>query len=203
MVRRWLPTTSILVVVERIYRYQFKSHYLKNHRLFAAFFYLFLVSTWNFQCSKKKWAPYVNYFWSYWLRSMCLFKCMTGFLYENPLAVKVLTSLKNYWILQKSSFILVFSHSEPNLVRRTYFESDLRFWDCLLTRWLPTTSILVVVNRIYRYQFKANDLKDRRFWTAFFSYFWYLHEISNILSRDMSLISQVFLKLLTSKDVLI
>ena len=134
---------------------------------------------------------------------MCLFKCMIGFLYENPLAMKVLTSLKNSWILQKSSFILVCSHSEPNLVRRSYFESDMRFWDSLLTRWLPTTSILVVVERIYRYQFKANYLKDLRHFTAFFFHFWYLHEISNVLRKNMSLIGQVFLKLLASKEVLI
>ena len=42
---RWLPTTSILVVIERIYRYQFKSNYLKNHKFFA---------TLNFQRSEKK-----------------------------------------------------------------------------------------------------------------------------------------------------
>ena len=133
---------------------------------------------------------------------MCLFKCMMGFLYENPL-VKVLTILKNSWMLQKSSFILVFSHSEPNLVRTSYFESDLRFWDCLLTRWLPTMSILVVIERIYRYQSRANYLKDHRLSTAFFFHFWFLQQISNVLGKNMSFIGQVFLKLLSSKDVLI
>ena len=134
---------------------------------------------------------------------MCLFKCMTGFLYENPLAVKVLTNLKNSWILQKSSFILVFSHSEPNLVRTSYFESDMRFWDSLLTRWLPTTSILVVVERIYRYQFKSNYLKNHKFFAAFF--FAFLESTLNFQcsEKKMSLIGQVFLKLLTPKDVLI
>ena len=33
--------TSILVVIEKIYRYQFKSNYLKNHKFFAAFFCIF------------------------------------------------------------------------------------------------------------------------------------------------------------------
>ena len=40
---RWVPTTSILVVIERIYRYQFKSNYLKNHKCFAAFFFSFRI----------------------------------------------------------------------------------------------------------------------------------------------------------------
>ena len=116
----------------------------------------------------KTWASEVKYFWKFWLRSMCLFKWITVFLYEKPLAVKVLTSLKNSWILQKSSIILIFSHSEPNWVRASYFESDQRFWDCFLTRWLPTKSILVVVERIYRCQFKANYLKDHRLFAALF-----------------------------------
>ena len=51
---------SILVVIERIYRYQFKSNYLKNHTFFAAFFFFFafLESTLNFQCSEKKNEPH-------------------------------------------------------------------------------------------------------------------------------------------------
>ena len=132
---------------------------------------------------------------------MYFFKCIRGFLYENLLAVKVLTSIKNSWILPKSSFILLFSHCEPNWVRTSYFESDLRFWDCLLTRGLPRTSILVVVDRIYRCQLKANYLKDHRLFTAFFFHFWYLHEIYNGLRKNMSLISHLFLKLFTPTHV--
>ena len=134
---------------------------------------------------------------------MCLFKCITGFLYENPLAVKVLTSLKNSWILQKSSFILLFSHSEPNWVRTSYFEWDLRFWDCLLTRWLPTTSILVVVERIYRYQLKSNYLKNPRLFAAFFPRFLVSTLNFQCYEIKMGLIREVFLKLFTPKYVLI
>ena len=76
---------------------------------------------------KKEWSSWVKYFWNYWLRNMCLIKCITGFLSENTLAVNVLTSPKNSWNLQKSTFILLFLHSEPNWVRKTYFWLDLRF----------------------------------------------------------------------------
>ena len=44
--------------------------------------------------------------------------------------------------------------------------------DCLITRWLPTTSILVLIERIYRYQIKPNYLKNRKFFPAFFLHFW-------------------------------
>ena len=53
LLTRWLPTTSILVVLERIYRYQFKSNYLKNHKFFAAFFFCIFRIYINFQCSEK------------------------------------------------------------------------------------------------------------------------------------------------------
>ena len=39
--------TSILVVIEKIYRYQFKSNYLQNHKFVAAFFFAFLEFTLN------------------------------------------------------------------------------------------------------------------------------------------------------------
>ena len=42
---------------------------------------------------KEKWASSVKYFWSYSLRKMCLFKCITGLVSENPLAVNVLMIL--------------------------------------------------------------------------------------------------------------
>ena len=52
---RWVPTTSILVVIERIYRYQFKSNHLKS---FWLIFLAFLESILNFQCSEKKNEPH-------------------------------------------------------------------------------------------------------------------------------------------------
>ena len=37
----WLRTTSILVVIGRIYRHQFKDNYLKNLKLFVIFHCIF------------------------------------------------------------------------------------------------------------------------------------------------------------------
>ena len=93
---------------------------------------------------------------------MCLFKCITGLVSEKCLAVKVLTSPKISWNLNESIFVLPFIHSELNWVRKNYFQSDLRFWDCLITRWLETTSIIVVIEKIYHYQFKSNCVKNHR-----------------------------------------
>ena len=134
---------------------------------------------------------------------MCLFNCKTRLLSENPVTVNVLTSIKNSWDLQKSTFILLFHHSEPSWVGKCYFQSNLRFLDCLITRWLETTIILVVIERIYRYQFKSNYLKHRKPLTLLFLNIWNLHEVSNALKKKkMNFIDQVFLNLLTSKYVL-
>ena len=40
-----------------------------------------------------------------------------------------------------------------------------------LTRWLPMTSILVIIGRICRYQFKRNYLKNERHFVAFLLHF--------------------------------
>ena len=139
------------------------------------FFWVFSIYMKFTMFWKKKLNSSVNYFWCYWLRKMGLFKCITGLLSRNPLAVNVLTSPKNPWIKQKSTFILLFHHSEPNWVRKSYFWSDLRFYDCLLRRWLPTRSVFVVVERIYRYQFKSNYVKNEDLFAGFSLTFWYLH----------------------------
>ena len=63
---------------------------------------------------------------------------------------------------------------------RTYSQFFLYFakWNFLAqrwTRWLPTTSILVVIGRLYRYQFKCNYLKNQKPFLNFLLHFWNLH----------------------------
>ena len=50
-----------------------------------------------------------------------------------------------------------------------------------LTRWLPTTNILIVIGRIYRYQFKYNYLENQKDFAAILLDFWNLHQILNFL----------------------
>ena len=162
-------------------------------------FFAYLVSTLNFKCSGKEWASYVKDFWSYWLRKMCLFKRITGFPSENTLAVDLWTSPKNSWNLQESDLIILFHHSELNWVRESSFSSDLKFQDCLITRWLLTMSILVVIERIYRYHLKSNYLKKHKVFVPLS----FIFSVSTLnfqsSEKKMSIIEQV----LTSKDVLI
>ena len=39
-----------------------------------------------------------------------------------------------------------------------------------LTSWLPTTNILVVIGRIYRYRYKCNYLKPKRVCSIFLAF---------------------------------
>ena len=109
---------------------------------------------------ESKWASWSKYFWSYWPQNMCLFKSITGLLSENRLVVNVLTSPKNSWNLPKRTFIVLFHDFGTNSVRKSYFSSDVRFQDRFLTRELPTTSTLVVIEKIYCYRFQSNYLKN-------------------------------------------
>ena len=102
-----------------LYSYKVKSNHLKNIKPFAWLDLNFHNLHEIFNVPKKKWASYIKYFRSYWVRNMCLFKWIRGLLSENPLAVNVLTSHKSSWNRQKTTFNLLFLHSEPNWVFST------------------------------------------------------------------------------------
>ena len=133
---------------------------------------------------------------------MWLFNCITGLVSEIPLAMNLLTSSKSSWNVKKRNFIQIFYYFEQNWVRKSYFSSDLRFYDCLITSGLPTTCILVVIERIYRYQFKNIIWKTINFCDILVPF---LESTLNLQfsQKKRSLISQVFLKLLTPKWALI
>ena len=46
--------TSIYAAICRIYRNNFKRHYLKNQKSFSGFFILFLKCAWNLELFEKK-----------------------------------------------------------------------------------------------------------------------------------------------------
>ena len=49
---------------------------------------------------------------------------------------------------------------------------------------METTSILVVIEIIYGYQFKSDYLKNHRLSAALFFHLWYLHETSHVLQKN-------------------
>ena len=49
---------------------------------------------------------------------------------------------------------------------------------------MPTTSYLVAIEAICRYQFKLNYLKNQNHFAAFSLTFWYLHEIYHVFEKN-------------------
>ena len=117
--------------------------------------------------------------------------------------MNVMTSIKNSCNMHKKTFIQVFRPFEPNWVRKSYFWSDLRFQNCLITRLLPTTSILVLIERIYRYQMKLHYLKKLSIFCYIFFSFLESELNFQCFAKKMSVIAQVFLNLLTPRDVVV
>ena len=63
------------------------------------------------------------------------------------------------------------------------------------------TSNVFVIVKICRNQFKCNYLKDKKLFLNFSLYFQKLHQISNILKKEMTLAAYVFLKVHIGKDL--
>ena len=101
----------------------------------------------------------------------------------NPIATNLLETTENSWDLQKRTFIPFFRPFEPNWVTKSYFQWNLRFQDCLITRWLQTASTHVLIERIYCYQHNSNYLKNRKFFATFFLHFRNLQQIPNVLRK--------------------
>ena len=101
--------------------------------------------------------------------------------------------------LLKSTFIVLSDHFEWAWVGKIYFQSDLTFEDCLLTGWLLSMSILIVIGTIYCYQLNAIIWKIRHFFVKFFMHFWNLHSILNILKKRKELHSSSVSEVIDSK----
>ena len=107
-----------------------------------------------------------------------------------------------------------FSSFWAKVLRQIELEKVIISQNCLLTCWLPTTSILVVIGRIYCYQFKCitsvQYLKNQKHLAVFFFvfafFFFFLHFFESTLNfehfRKNESPSLSILKLLTTKDVL-
>ena len=86
---RWLPSRNILVIIWRIYRYQFKWNYC----IFAFIAFSESKLDWKEKMKKMKKA------WNYWLRKTWLLKCMEVTVSNNPLAVNMLKTVMSFFCI--------------------------------------------------------------------------------------------------------
>ena len=102
----------------------------------------------------------------------------------------------------KGITIILFSYEyQVNWVAKRLTYCDLKSSDFSLTQWLPMTSILAAICRIFGNNFKRYYLKNGRHFLFLLLHFWNVHEIYNILEKRMSVLAKLFLNLLFRKEV--
>ena len=194
--------TSILFVIAMIYCSQFKCNYLRNKNIFLCFHHNF----WNLgqilHVSQKKMS-------------------LIAYVFPKLETAKDVVSEMS----KKQRFRAPFDSQHPKgcktLVKSTWnhlyhiFKSFLQKLSrkmslcviseilglCLLTHWLRMTSVLFVMGRIYRNQFKGSYLRNKNFSLIFLLIFWNFHQFLSISKRKTTLIAYVFPKLQTRKHM--
>ena len=176
----WLPITSILFRIVRICPSLFKGNYLKNKNLFLSFFPL-MESTSNFKSFFNKGRlSQLMYFQNYRLSKIRLDHLMKNATTEYPSRVNMLKDPKHIWNLHESTFI-IFSHYYES----KWFGKFVPWWSlksrgCLLTHWMPITSVLFRIVRIWRSLLKCTSLKNKNLFPSFLFNSWNTQEILNI-----------------------
>ena len=77
-----------------------------------------------------------------------LHKCLKSPASEDPLENNMVNVPKHCSNLHHSTFIRFFNHYQVNWVGKSLCFWHAKSWDCLLTHWLPTKSILFLIETI-------------------------------------------------------
>ena len=120
---------------------------------------------------RKRKVSYPNYYRNYCIRKRCLLKWLKGLSSAHHSVINVLTVSKHCWSKHGITTFLIFHEFEINWVGKSLPWSHLKSSDCLLTCWLPMTSIPVAISRFSDKNFKRLHLKrERLFFNFFFAF---------------------------------
>ena len=92
---------------------------------------------------------------------------------------------KHYRDLHDNTFIMLIDHCEDNWVGTNLSESYGKFQDCLLTHWLPISSILFLIGAISMQSIQMQLSKKKNFFLKFFHHFLNLDKFLNILKKKI------------------
>ena len=140
-------------------------------------------------------------FWTYEPRKTVLDKCLKGRVSDDRSTSNMVNGSKHCWNLKNKTFTIFIDHCEDNWGLKSLPEWYAKSYDCLLTRWLPVTSIFFLKETIYCYTFRWNYLRNRKCFLNLFSQFLNLDSIFNIFKKNMALIAYVFSNLRTPENV--
>ena len=136
----WLPMKSFLFLIETIWRYQFRSNYLKK-KIFPQFFASFLKSRWSFEHFVKK--TLLIDFVILKLPTLKTYsdKCLKSPVRDNPFKTNMVNVDKHCGNLHQRIFFIFIDQCKVNWVGKSLCFCHAKSWDCLLTHWLPMKRI--------------------------------------------------------------
>ena len=175
--------TIILFLLGTIYSNIFRSNYLRKKDVFSISVYIFEIHIEFLKISKKIWPSKVIYFWTDLLRKMWLDKCLKSSISEDPSTRNMANGPKHCWSLNSSTFVIFIDHCERNSVVKSLSWWYEKYKDCFLTHWLPMTSILFLIETIYRNIFRCNYLENNRNFHNFLFHLGNLDSTLNILKK--------------------
>ena len=170
--------------------------------MFSQFFFsIFEIYTQYWTFSKKRWPSSLIYFWTYGLQKTWLDKCLKSAVSDDPSTTNMVNGLKLCWNLNGSTFTIFIDHCDGNSFRKNFSWWYGKSQDCLLTDWLPMTSILLLIETIYCNIFRCNYLRNKKLFLDFFSHFQNLNSILKIKRKKMTLIADWLLILRNPKNL--
>ena len=92
---------------------------------------------------------------------------------------------KHYRDLHDNTFIMLIDHCEDNWVGTNLSDSYGKFQDCLLTHWLPISSVLFLIGTISMQSIQMQLSKKKNFFLKFFHHFLNLDKFLNILKKKI------------------
>ena len=107
-----------------------------------------------------------------------LYKCLRSNVSEHLLKSNMVNEAKHCWNKHQITFIILIDNFRGNWVGKNFSYWHAKCCDCLLTHWLPMTSIPFLIGKILRYQCGWYYLRNKKIFSELFSAF--LKSISNV-----------------------
>ena len=122
------------------------------------------------------------------------FRCLKSPVSEEPSTSKTVNRRNNVeiWTNPPLPYLSV-TMKAINSLGKSLSWWYAKYSDCLLTYWLPMTSILFLIGTIYCNIFRYHHRRNKNFFPTFFLHFQNLDWILNIFKKRMTLIVDVFL----------
>ena len=99
-------------------------------------------------------------------------KCLKSPISENSSKSNMVNEPKHCWKLHHSTSTIFVHPCQGNWVRESLSYWHAKSCDCLLTHWLPKKSVLFLIGKISRYQFRCNYLWIKKLLLNFLLHFW-------------------------------